>query len=131
MLEIQEKFSAEGYEALAERAGDKLHITEALDKGRVIGYIAYFYDSDRTVILDFDDCGDLYLCDGMVRSVLFKSCLKNIHTAEFTVEDEEKLSSLARLGFIVNGNRILENIDSLMDGCSQCRKEHENKEKTD
>lgn len=121
MLEIQEKFSTEGYEALAERAGEGLHITEAFDKGMVIGFIAYSYKSGRTLVYDFDDGGDLYLCDGLVRSVLFKSCLKDIHTAEFAVEDEKKCESLTRLGFIKNKCKILENIDSLMNGCQNCK----------
>lgn len=121
MLEIQEKFSTEGYEALAERAGEGLHITEAFDKGEVIGFIAYSYENEKTVIYDLDDGGDLYLCDGLVRSVLFKSCLKDIHIAEFAVEDETKCVSLTKLGFIKNGSKTLENIDSLMNGCQNCK----------
>ncbi len=121
MLEIQEKFSTEGYETIAERAGESLHITEAFDKGEIIGFIAYSYENEKTVIYDLDDGGDLYLCDGLVRSVLFKSCLKDIHTAEFAVEDETKCVSLTKLGFIKNGSKTLENIDSLMNGCQNCK----------
>lgn len=121
MLEIQERFSTEGYEALAEKAGEGLHITEAFDKGEVIGFIAYTYLEDRTIIHDLDDGGDLYLCDGLVRSVLFKSCLKDIHIAEFCVDDEIKCKSLTKLGFIKNGSKTLEDIDSLMNGCQNCR----------
>lgn len=129
MLEIQEKFSAEGYEALYGKIGESLHITEAFDKGKVIGYIAYSYEKGKTVVYDFDDGGDLYLCDGLVRSVLFKSCLKDIHTAEFVAEDENKRKSLAKLGFIKNGSSILENIDELMNGCRNCTKNASGNEK--
>ena len=52
-----------------------------------------------------DDGGDLMLCDGLVRSVLFKSCLKGIGTAVFDIEDSSKL----------------ENIDSFMNGCDNCK----------
>ena len=42
MLEIQEKFSSDGYENVIAEAGSKnLHITEAVDKNNVIGFIAY------------------------------------------------------------------------------------------
>ena len=65
MLEIQEKFSTEGYEELVKKAGSaELHITEALDGGNVTGYIAYSYSSDKTVIYGLDDGNDLLLCDG-------------------------------------------------------------------
>ena len=46
-----------------------------MDKNNVIGFIAYAYNDDAVIIYDFDDGGDLYLCDGLVRSVLFKGCL--------------------------------------------------------
>lgn len=121
MLEIHEKFSTEGYEKLAAKSNDNLHITEAFDKDNVIGFIAYSYESDRTIIHDLDDGSDLYLCDGLVRSVLFKSCLKDIHTAEFAVDDEGKIKRLEKLGFIKDNSRILENIDSFMNGCQNCR----------
>ena len=80
MLEIQERFDTAGYEELlaANPGVVKLHITEALDGGNVLGFIAYSYEGDKTVVYDYDDGGDLMLCDGLVRSVMFKSCLKAI-----------------------------------------------------
>ena len=43
MLEIQERFDTAGYEELlaANPGVVKLHITEALDGGNVLGFIAY------------------------------------------------------------------------------------------
>lgn len=121
MLEIQEKFSVEGYEELAERANDPdLHITEALDKGEVIGYIAYSYRTESTVIYDYDDGGELMLCDGLVRSVLFKTCLKGIGRVEIECP-EEKLLPLERLRFIPHGSRLIEDPDSFMNGCQNCK----------
>lgn len=53
MLEIQEKFDVSGYENLVARAGVKnLHITEALDRGNVSGFIAYAYDAEKTIVYD-------------------------------------------------------------------------------
>lgn len=122
MLEIQEKKTAEGYEELAAYADcDSLHITEAFDKGIVTGYIAYSYETEKTVIYGYDDGGDLYLCDGLVRSVLYKSCLKGISAAEFRMCDDSKLVNLVKLGFVKDGNLLLENIDSLMNGCQNCK----------
>lgn len=123
MLEILENFSCKGYESIAERAGNlKFHITEAVENGRISGYIAYAYDNGRTVVLDYDDGGDLYLCDGLVRSVIFKSCMKNISTAVFSIPDSRKYENLKKLRFLSGDSVTAENIERFMDGCKNCKK---------
>lgn len=125
MLEIQEKFDTEGYEDIVRRsAGCDLHITEAIEAGRAVGFIAYAYKSDATVIFDYDDGGELMLCDGLVRSVLFKSCLKGIEKAVFDLPDEKKYANIRRLRFLEEGGRTAENIDSFMNGCQNCKNNH-------
>ena len=123
MLEIQEKLDTKGYEELIEAHRDvvMLHITEALDRGAAIGFIAYSYEGDRTVVYDYDDGGDLMLCDGLVRSVLFKSCLKAIDKCEFKLPDDRKYEHLIKLRFLSGDSRIAENIDSFMNGCENCK----------
>ena len=123
MLEIQERFDTAGYEELlaANPGVVKLHITEALDGGNVLGFIAYSYEGDKTVVYDYDDGGDLMLCDGLVRSVMFKSCLKGISKCEFLFDDENKLGQLIKLRFITENSRVAENIDSFMNGCENCK----------
>ncbi|HRR76525.1 MAG: hypothetical protein IJK31_09710 [Ruminococcus sp.] len=122
MLEIQEKFGTEGYEGLLAKHSNvvKLHITEAMDRGEAIGFIAYSYEGDHTVVYDMDDGGDLMLCDGLVRSVLFKSCLKGIGKAVFDM-DESRLEKLRKLHFLLPGSNTAENIDSFMNGCEHCK----------
>lgn len=121
MLEIREKLSYEGYEELAEKAKPaELHITEAFDKETVIGFVAYSYEADKTVIYDYNDGEELMLCDGLIRSVLFKSCLKGIGTVELAC-GAEKLESLERLRFIGKGCRIIDDPDSFMNGCEHCK----------
>ncbi|MBR1822702.1 MAG: hypothetical protein IJ779_00565 [Ruminococcus sp.] len=120
MLEIQEKFSTEGYEALAERAGDvQLHITEALDGGRVTGYIAYAYGNDKTTVYGFDDGGDLLLCDGLVRSVMFKSVLKGIEHMLF--ETDKGFENLVKLRFLKEGSKMCSDLSGFMDSCKSCK----------
>lgn len=122
MLEIKEKFSTDGYERIIESAPDScIHITEAFDGNTVTGFIAYSYESDKTVIHDYDDGGDLYLCDGLVRSVLFKSCLKGIDTAVFQLNDESKYINLVKLRFVQNDSRTLDNLDDFMNNCKKCK----------
>lgn len=125
MLEIQEKFTTEGYESVVEAAGDvQLHITEAYDKGEVTGFIAYSYEDDHTVVYDYDDGGDLYLCDGLVRSVLFKSCLKGIGKAVFRISDKKKYENLKRLRFVTDESYELEKLDDFMNSCKGCKGNH-------
>lgn len=127
MLEIQERFSTEGYEFVVEASkGAMLHITEAFDKDEVIGFIAYSYEGDRTLVYDYDDGGDLFLCDGLVRSVMFKSCLKGIGTVTFTLSDANKYKNLRRLKFIPADSDTAENIDNFMNGCENCKRKNDN-----
>ena len=121
MLEIQERFDTVGYEHL-NSAAEELQITEALDGGKVIGFIAYSYEKERTVVYDYDDGGDLMLCDGLVRSVMFKSALKGIENMLFQITDEEKYQPLRRLRFLKGESRLCENLDSYMNGCESCGK---------
>ncbi len=122
MLEIREKFTADGYEELSgSAASDSFHITEAVDKDEVIGFIAYSYEKDKTVVYDYDDDGDLMLCDGLVRSVIFKSCIKAVETMEFQLSDEKKYANLRKLKFLPENSKTAENIDRFMNGCQNCK----------
>ena len=122
MLEIQERFDTAGYERIIERAGDALvHITEAIDKGQSIGFIAYSYGAEETTVYDYGDSGELMLCDGLVRSVMFKSALKGIGRLVFDLEDKKKEVPLRKLRFLTEGSCVCEDIDSYMNGCQNCK----------
>ena len=121
MLEIQEKLTDGGYEELRARvSGAVLHITEALDGGEVTGFIAYSYENDRTVVYDFDDVGELLLCDGLVRSVMFKSCMKGIETMSFELPSEDKYAPLRKLRFLQEGSTVCDDLDGFMNACEHC-----------
>ena len=127
MLEIQEKFDVSGYENLVARAGVKnLHITEALDRGNVSGFIAYAYDAEKTIVYDYSDSGDIMLCDGLVRSVMFKSVLKGIETMEIMLDDEKKYENLIKLKFLSPQENICENLSSFMNSCESCKNKQDN-----
>lgn len=118
MLEIRENPSPEKYGF----TGGNVHVTEAFERGMATGYIAYSYETERTVVHGMDDGGDLMLCDGLVRSVIFKSTLKGIGTLVFDTDDCTE--NLRRLKFQAEG-KTLENIDRFMNGCAECK--HNNK----
>lgn len=123
MLEIQERFDSAGYEHIVAAAGiNNVHITEALDGDKAIGFIAYAYEAERTVVYDCDDGGDLMLCDGLVRSVMLKSAMKGIETMVFELPDAAKLAPLVKLRFLAEGSRVCENIDGFLNACEHCKK---------
>lgn len=122
MLEIQENFNTAGYESIIALAGlNNLHITEAIEKNQVAGFIAYAYESERTVVYDYNDNGDLMLCDGLVRSVMFKSVIKGIETMAFEISDRSKFGNLKKLHFISDNSNICENLNSFMNACESCK----------
>lgn len=122
MLEIQEKFDTTGYENIIAVAGDNIpHITEALDGNKVIGFIAYAYETEKTIVYDYDDGNDLMLCDGLVRSVMFKSVLKGIDKMEFRLPHNDKKINLKRLKFLADDADICENLNGFMNSCESCK----------
>lgn len=122
MLEIQEVSGTEGYESvIAQAGGADVHITEALDKGRAIGFIAYAYGTEQTTVYACDDGGDLMLCDGLVRSVMLKSALKGIERMEFALTDDAAYAQLRRLRFLTEDSRVCEDLSSFMNGCESCK----------
>lgn len=127
MLEIQEKFDTTGYEeVIAAANGRKLHITEAMDGGRAVGFIAYSYEEDHTIVYDYSDMGDLMLCDGLVRSVMFKSVLKGIETMIFEIADKRKFENLKKLRFLTGDGNVCENLDGFMNACESCKNNSKN-----
>ena len=126
MLEIQEKFDTTGYETLTDRTGNNnLHITEAMEQGRAVGFIAYTYQAESTVVYDYDDNNDLMLCDGLVRSVMFKSVLKGIEKMIFDIPDNNKFDNLKKLHFLSGDSNICENLDGFMNACDSCKNKKE------
>ena len=122
MLEIQERFDSAGYEHIIAAAGiNNVHITEALDGDKVIGFIAYAYEAERTVVYDYNDGGDLMLCDGLVRSVMLKSAMKGIETMMFELPDAAKLVPLVKLRFLADGSRVCKDIDGFLNACEHCK----------
>lgn len=117
MLEIQERLSG-GYEKLREKYPD-IHITEALDRGEAVGFIAYSYEGEYTAVYDYS-CSDLMLCDGLVRSVMLKSCMKGIFAMHFELADKEKYAPLVKLRFLSEGSNVCKDLDSFMNACEHC-----------
>lgn len=124
MLEILECKDTEGYSYILDtiETSGKTHVVEAFDSGKVIGHGIYAYNPDFVEIFDFSDGGDLDVCDGIIRSVLFKACLKGIDNAVFKIDDINKINKLKKLNFVKNDNKILNYLSNFMNSCKNCNK---------
>lgn len=125
MLTIVEQKDLSGYAALLDSlhapAGTQLYLTEALEGERATGYIVYAYEPERVAVYAVDDGDDLYLCDGLVRSVLFKGMLRGLDAAVFYLQDETMMAKMKKLRFVENDENTLKSIVKIMDNCKSCR----------
>ncbi len=124
MLKIVEQTDLTPYQALLDRIQTKnrLYLTEALENGQVTGHIVYAYEPEQAVIYDVEDGGDLYLCDGLVRSVLFKAELRGLEKAYFALTEETAMEKMRKLRFVQNDENILPDIREIMENCKKCKK---------
>lgn len=128
MLKILEQTNHEPYRALLDTICSQypLYLTEAMDGEQVTGYIVYAYEPDAVAVHAVDDGGDLMLCDGLVRSVLFKGLLRGLNKGVFRLQDTAMLDKMRTLRFVNNGQNTLENIAEIMDNCKSCRESRGN-----
>lgn len=130
MLEIVEQKHLDAYAELLDNLpapkGTKLYLTEALEKNEVQGYIVYAYEPDRVAIYAVSDGGDLYLCDGLVRSVLFKGELKGLEKAVFNLQDAAMMERMKSLHFVQNDGNTLDDIREIMESCKKCKENQRN-----
>lgn len=124
MLEILECKDTERYSHILDaiETSGITHVVEAFDRGKVIGHGIYAYNPDSVEIFDFSDGGDLNVCDGIIRSILFKACLKGIDDAMFKIDDINKINKLKKLNFVKNDNKMLNSINDFMNSCKNCKK---------
>ncbi len=128
MLKILEQTNHEPYRAVLDaiRSEYPLYLTEAMDGEQVTGYIVYAYEPDAVAVHAVDDGGDLMLCDGLVRSVLFKGLLRGLNRGVFRLTDAAMLDKMRTLRFVNNEQKTLENIAEIMDNCKSCRESRGN-----
>ncbi len=128
MLKILEQQDTAPYRQILDGIGTpyRLYLTEAMDGDQVTGYIIYAYEPDAVVVHVVDDGGDLMLCDGLVRSVLFKGMLRGLNRGVFRLTDGAMMAKMQTLRFVKNDGNALENIAEIMDNCKSCRESHGN-----
>lgn len=121
MLEIHEIKDLTPYSALLQVIlSDNPHVIEAMDKGRCAGTAVFDYTEDTVRLLDIRCPEDLYLFDGIVRTVLFKGALLGLEKAELCAADDPQAhEALEKLGFLKNGQTIVA-IADFLNKCEHC-----------
>lgn len=128
MLKILEQTNLEPYREIMDgiQSEHQLYLTEAMEGEQVTGYIVYAYEPEQVAVYAVDDGGDLYLCDGLVRSVLFKGLLRGLNRAVFRLTDVGMMEKMRTLRFVKNDENSLENIAGIMDNCKSCKESQGN-----
>lgn len=95
-------------------------IVESVDGDNVQGFVIFEYDKNLVVIHALGCGDDLALCDGLVRTALFKGLMSGILQAKFNLGDDEKSIDMCRkLRFFENTDDIID-IDDVLGGCKGC-----------
>ncbi len=128
MLKILEQPNTAPYQEIFDgiRTDYPLYLTEAMDGDKVTGYIVYAYEPEQVAVHALDDGGDLMLCDGLVRSVLFKGLLRGLNKGVFRVTDASMMEKIRTLRFVKSDKIVLENIAEIMDNCKSCKESQRN-----
>ena len=125
MLEILEQKNLETYQEILNNITvsefAELHVSEAIENQKVKGWIIYAYEPEQVMIYQISDGNDWNQCDGLVRSVLFKAQLRGLNQALFLEQDIAMQERLAKLGFMKNNQKKLDNIMDIMENCKKCK----------
>lgn len=120
MLEIHEIKDLSLYKTLLEDiSSENPHVIEAVDKNVCTGTAVFDYNGDTVRLLYIHCVDDLYLFDGIVRTVMFKGSIIGLKKAEFCVNSPDALDSLKKLGFLKNDKPIVL-ISDFLDKCEHC-----------
>lgn len=122
MLEILQAKDFTPYYPLIEKLNiddDIISVVEAMDNGKIIGYGIYHYNNDFVEINYIESNNDLYLYDGIVRSILFIAYNNGVDKAVFQLDDT---SVIEKLKFVDTGEKCINNIDNILSNCKSCKK---------
>lgn len=95
-------------------------VAEAYDGERVSGFGVYSYEKDAVVIHRVEYGDDLYLADGIVRTILFKAMMNGIDRGVFAANESNDILT-SKLKYIKDKGRIINSITDFMDNCKNCK----------
>ena len=117
MLEIHQREDTKGYEDLINGIEFPI-IIEAVTGDNVDGFCIYSVADGEVFIHELSYNNDIYLCDGIIRTALFKVSFLGINKARFS----EKIKDAAKKLHLCDEDGVLSSIESVMSGCGGCKK---------
>ncbi len=124
MLEIHEIQDISKYNSILEGLpADKsrLRVVESFGSAETVtGFAVFSYEEDCVNIYHCEYGDDTELCDGILRSVLFKASFKGIDTGKYILRAGSE-NLFAKMHYTKENETVIESIDSLMNGCKRCK----------
>ncbi len=117
MLEIHQREDTKGYENLISGIEYPI-IIEAVTGNKVDGFCIYSVANGEVFIHELSYNDDIYLCDGIIRTALFKVSFLGINKARFAA----KIKDAAKKLHLCDDEGVLSSIESVMSGCEGCKK---------
>ena len=117
MLEIHQREDTKGYEDLINGIEFPI-IIEAVTGDNVDGFCIYSVADGEVFIHELSYNNDIYLCDGIIRTALFKVSFLGINKARFS----EKIKDAAKKLHLCDEDGVLSSIESVMSGCEGSKK---------
>ena len=102
---------------------DDIRVLEAFENDSVSGSAVYVQQAERFILLDVRADNDLYLYDGIVRTVLFKAIIAGVD--RIIIDDRMQTDNLVRLRFIKSDSKELTDLQEFMNNCKNCRNNKE------
>lgn len=122
MLEIHEAKNIDEYKTITDSlpSGREYKIIESYSPdGSVTGSGIYAFENDSVVICDCRYGDDTDLCDGILRTILFKAMLRGIDVGKCEAYAGEK--NLFDVMKYPHLNFIIESIDNFLNSCKKCK----------
>jgi len=122
MLEIHEAKNINAYRSVIDTlpSGREYKIIESYSPdGSVTGSGIYTFENDSVIICDCRYGDDIDLCDGILRTILFKAMLKGVDTGKCEAYVAEK--NLFDVMKYPHLNYTIESIDNFLNSCKKCK----------
>ena len=118
MLEIHENKDHTAYASQLEKIDAFFPVVvESFENGNVTGYGIYSCTPKKVTVHDFSDTNNLYLLDGIIRTMLFKAAMQGIDYAEFDIKDDNKNVLLEKLKY----GKSIESLNEFFSSCKNCK----------
>ncbi|MDO5560747.1 MAG: hypothetical protein Q4F95_14290 [Oscillospiraceae bacterium] len=120
MLQIHENKDLSEYSSAVTGIDDPRVVESIGSDGEKTGYAVYSYTDNMVYIYRCEYGTDIYLCDGILRAVMFKAYLRGIKKAQCEACSQGQ-NLFEKLKYPCNSQMQIESIDSFFNECKKCK----------